>query len=131
MKKVLILIGIMAVSIMPIHAGGPNTPDFTQVSTMSIVGVGYSSWSLVMGSTSSFYMRIGTMIDHADQNSQNIKIAITTSNVSPSSTFYGYTYLETDPPWILSIEKARYIWAITDTPAAGPLAQQLIVQELK
>ena len=79
-----------------------------------------------MGSSSAFYLRTGLMLDHVDQNSQNIKIMVTTSNVAPDTTFYGYTYQESDPPWILSFEKARYVWAITST-----LLQQLIVQELK
>lgn len=135
MKKVLILIGIMVASVKLTHADNRQVdPDFIMVSTPIVVGIGYSSWSLVMGSSANAYpttifpgfSRTGLKIDHVDQNTQNIKIMITTADVAPASTFYGNTYLEADPPWILSFDKSRYVWAIT-----SDLLQQLIVQELK
>ena len=128
MKKALIALMLIAAFAGKSHATRQDSPDFMEVSTHTIAVVGYSSWTIVAGSTTSFinFGRIGLMIDQVPQNTKDIMIAITTSNVAPSSTFYGFTMTEADNPWILSIDKSRYIWAIT-----SDILQQIIVQELK
>ena len=128
MKKALIALLLLAAFAGKSYATRQDTPDFLVVSTPVVIGVGYSSWSLIMSSVSNLsgFSRIGLQIDHVNQNSQAIMIQVTTSNVAPSSTFYGFTMTETDPPWILSIDKARFVWGIT-----SELLQQVIVQELR
>ena len=126
MKNLAMSLFLLAGLIGTAQASRQGVPDFLDVSTPTVNWVTYSSWSNIMGSTSVFYSRVGIMIDHVNQNTKDIMIQITTSNVAPASTFYGYTMTETSDPWILSTEKSRYIWAITTD-----ILQQVIVQELE
>jgi hypothetical protein len=107
--------------------------DFVGVTSMTLVGISGSSWTLVSSAAVTTYQMPGPskavayFIDHAPQNQSDMLVAFTTSTVRPNTTFYGYTYRASDVPWILSIDKAVNIWAISNSA----VVQQLLFQQFR
>jgi hypothetical protein len=133
--KRLIFAGILAIFCASYaHADRSGTmTDFVGVTTMTIVGVSGSSWTLVSSAAVTTYQMPGPanpvayMLDHAPQNQSDMLVAFTTSTLAPATTFYGYTYRASDVPWILSLDRSIYVWAISN----ASVVQQLLFQQLK